>query len=270
MPPNPVDSQSTPPAQSAPDYDTASLPSQALAAARLCYDAVALGPPPGVDRPWWFNQAFLALAERMSTPPETLARELGFGKPTEDRDVRELLDRTRTARNAAGAVSIVVRAEAVAGPAPPTDRRDPLTGLPDRNWLLKELTRRLSHDAEPFALLFVDLDGFKSVNDRLGHLAGDEALREVARRLQHALREGDTVSRFGGDEFIVLVGGVVHADAIPPLIARLRESVAAPFSAMGETRLSISVGAALSSEGHPTPEALLHAADGRMYANKLP
>ena len=192
-----------------------------------------------------------------------------MGEEGDDAQVVRLVGLTKIARAPSGAVSIVVPASAFAEPAAaPAERRDPLTGLSDRNWLIRELERRLGARGEPFALLFVDVDGFKGINDGLGHLAGDAALQEVARRLQAVLREGDTVSRFGGDEFVVLAGGIDHAQAIPPLVDRLKRSVAAPIPAAGNACVTISVGAALSCEGHPTTEAMLAAADASMYASK--
>jgi diguanylate cyclase (GGDEF)-like protein/PAS domain S-box-containing protein len=148
---------------------------------------------------------------------------------------------------------------------------DSLTGLPNRDLLedrLKhamELSRR--HDRR-MALLFLDLDGFKAVNDEHGHGVGDAMLRETARRLEEAVRDHDTVARWGGDEFMVLLEEVDELDAVAEAARRLVEGVERPVD-VGGLRLDVgvSVGVAVGPEGR-TMEELIRSADAAMYEAK--
>lgn len=150
-------------------------------------------------------------------------------------------------------------------------QRDPLTGLPGRRALearLRRYTRRTESDPD-FALLFLDLDGFKLVNDRHGHAAGDHVLAKVAERLASEIRDEDLIARYGGDEFVVLVTHLHDRGDLAPIIARLSAAAATPVAYEGrEFRLTASIGAALSSEGWTSIAELIHAADRRMYAEK--
>ena len=152
---------------------------------------------------------------------------------------------------------------------------DALTGLPNRGRfaeLLQRATdRQHAHEQagspHPIAVLFLDLDRFKFVNDSLGHEAGDELLVQVARRLQQALRPGDVLGRLGGDEFTVLAENIAHDHAMA-LAERLREQLATPFElAGGEFLMSSSVGVATSSVPE-CPEDLMRWADAAMYRAK--
>jgi diguanylate cyclase (GGDEF)-like protein len=153
------------------------------------------------------------------------------------------------------------------------ERRDPLTGLRDRTFLLARLNELLQGERPDhhFAVLFVDLDNFKQINDAYGHLVGDGVLVEVSRRLSHCLRDEDNVVRFGGDEFVVLIEGIAGWHDIQPVIDRIHralvETVELPA---GEFRLSVSIGAAEASPQLRSPEAMLAAADRAMYASKRP
>lgn len=148
---------------------------------------------------------------------------------------------------------------------------DVLTGLPTRGILLERLEHELARaDAgkEQAAILFIDLDNFKLVNDSLGHDSGDELLREIARRISSCVAEGDTVSRFGGDEFVVLhpraSGGSENA-----LAARMLAVMAAPISIGGrEVVTSASIGVAICVPGTQSAEQLLRDADTALYAAK--
>ncbi|MEV6305191.1 GGDEF domain-containing protein [Actinoplanes sp. NPDC051861] len=143
--------------------------------------------------------------------------------------------------------------------------RDALTGLPNRASCLDRLAAELAAGADGLAVLFGDLDGFKPVNDRLGHAAGDELLVAVASRLRGCVREGDLVSRFGGDEFVIVCRG---ADAVETVAERIREMLAGPLTAGGEqVRVGMSIGVARARAGVTTDE-LIGLADAAMYEAK--
>jgi diguanylate cyclase (GGDEF)-like protein/PAS domain S-box-containing protein len=148
---------------------------------------------------------------------------------------------------------------------------DPLTGLPNRKLFMEHLDVAL-RDAEAagrhVALMFLDLDRFKLVNDGIGHDAGDRLLQRVGQRLQHALRPEDFLARFGGDEFTVLceVGG---EEDVFEIVSRLRTSMATPVSeADFEQFVTLSIGVALSTSDAMLPSALLRSADIAMYQAK--
>ncbi|MEN0110531.1 MAG: GGDEF domain-containing protein [Planctomycetota bacterium] len=148
------------------------------------------------------------------------------------------------------------------------DETDPTTGVLSRRAILARLEAACRpRPTAPFVVLFLDLDGFKTVNDRWGHLAGDACLAEIGRRLRGALRAGDCVGRFGGDEFLVLVHGPADADAAAPIERRLADAVAAPIGVRGETvLLGASIGVAAFDGGGPTD--LIERADRAMYRQK--
>jgi diguanylate cyclase (GGDEF)-like protein/PAS domain S-box-containing protein len=149
--------------------------------------------------------------------------------------------------------------------------RDPLTGLANRELLEERLRAALSHDArtgEATGALFLDLDGFKAVNDRHGHAVGDAVLRTIADRLVAVVRPSDTVARLGGDEFVVLVPTASEA-GLKVLLERLRAEVSRPIS-VGQLAVAVgvSIGLALADGGESDPHTLLAQADARMYAAK--
>ena len=147
---------------------------------------------------------------------------------------------------------------------------DPLTGLFNRRRLLELLSEELrSAGPERPALLFLDLDDFKHVNDSLGHEAGDRLLLEVARRLQEAVREGDVVSRFGGDEFAVLCRGVVDEASATEVARRLLTAVTGRVL-LGKTSVAVSasIGVVIAGPGHAEAEDVLRDADVAMYQAK--
>ncbi len=148
---------------------------------------------------------------------------------------------------------------------------DPLTGLPNRALLLDRLESavgRADGAEDLLALLFVDLDRFKVVNDSLGHHAGDEVLVAVTGRLVELVRPNDLVARFGGDEFVVLCESIVDADQVIALADRIRRDVSGGVEVGGETvHVSVSVGVVIGNSDS-APEELLRDADAAMYAAK--
>ena len=153
-----------------------------------------------------------------------------------------------------------------------TPSRDPLTGLPDRRAIgpwIAGLQRDGSGANLPFALLFLDLNDFKSVNDDHGHAAGDAVLAELAARWCSTVRDGDLVTRYGGDEFVILLRNVADREAADPVVERLRIATLAPIAISGTAiTLSATIGVALSDGDDASQEHLIAEADEDMYARK--
>ncbi|SFF21159.1 GGDEF domain-containing protein [Blastococcus tunisiensis] len=149
---------------------------------------------------------------------------------------------------------------------------DALTGLPNRVLFLERLQAALpgASQGAHLGVLFCDLDRFKDVNDTLGHAAGDELLRQVAARLGSAVRPGDTVGRLSGDEFAVVLPGLVHPDDAHGLAARVTGCFDEPFRLEGtDVTMGTSVGVTVHGDGGPrTAEQLLREADAAMYRHK--
>jgi len=153
-----------------------------------------------------------------------------------------------------------------------TAMHDCLTNLPNRAFFCLELDCRLAVaelHGKPTAVFFIDLDGFKAVNDIHGHLVGDQLLKIVATRLSRTLRAEDMVSRLGGDEFGCLLSGFPGRDQLQHLADKLSDAVSAPLS-VGGVQLAVraSIGIAMFPDHGVTGEALLHNADTAMYHSK--
>lgn len=148
---------------------------------------------------------------------------------------------------------------------------DSLTGLANRQLLaecLEQACLKSDRDGMPVAVFLIDLDGFKQVNDRYGHAAGDEALRLVARRLAGSVRKGDTLARLGGDEFVLVCEDASESDAYG-IIARISAAVRRVAQSSPQfADLAASVGLAWRSGEHRSPDELLAAADASMYRVK--
>jgi diguanylate cyclase (GGDEF)-like protein len=149
---------------------------------------------------------------------------------------------------------------------------DPLTDLPTRTVFMNRLEgalARAQRSGKFPAVLFLDLDNFKAINDGHGHGVGDAALREVARRLRTSVRLGDTVSRIGGDEFVVLLEEVRDANEAAQVVGRIGQRLRAPLVVDGrETTVHASIGMALGGPGTGAGEALVRRADVQMYRAK--
>jgi diguanylate cyclase (GGDEF)-like protein len=150
---------------------------------------------------------------------------------------------------------------------------DSLTGLPNRSLFTERLRhamrRAARHPDDLFAVLFLDLDRFKDVNDNLGHFAGDELLRAVARRLEACIRPEDTVARLSGDEFAILLESITDISDAGRVAERIEEALSFPINLAGaEVTTSASMGIVTSSMAHDQPEQLLRSADMAMYRAK--
>ena len=149
---------------------------------------------------------------------------------------------------------------------------DSLTGLPTRRLGLERITSALAtarRDKNMVAILFIDLDGFKAVNDTLGHESGDQVLIGVSERLLTCIREVDTVARIGGDEFMAVLGGIETQDDAAAVADKLVKAISQPFVLGEETAMiGASIGVSLYPEHEQEPEMLLKSADAAMYGVK--
>ena len=206
--------------------------------------------------------------------------ELEHRMRTKDGQYRWMLSRGLAVRDASGTATRIAGSQTDV-----TERRaaverlthdafhDSLTQLPNRALFMDRLARAIeSHRRHPeslFAVLFLDLDRFKVVNDSLGHVLGDELLVGVAERLESVVRSSDSVARLGGDEFVVLVDGVAHAADAVRTAQRIQDALSAPFKVgVHEIFTTVSIGVAVSTTGYDDPQDVLRDADIAMYRAK--
>ncbi|HYG79077.1 MAG TPA: EAL domain-containing protein [Pyrinomonadaceae bacterium] len=150
---------------------------------------------------------------------------------------------------------------------------DALTGLPNRALLMDHLKLALArsqrNDKAMFAVIYLDLDRFKIINDSLGHMIGDQLLIGIARRLENSLRPGDTIARLGGDEFTILLEDIQDRGYVLQIAERIQKELSAPFSLSGrEVFTTVSIGIAISSKEYEQTEDILRDADTAMYRAK--
>lgn len=148
---------------------------------------------------------------------------------------------------------------------------DTLTGLPNRHSFYERLRQTLKlaeRSSSSLAVVFIDLDGFKPINDSLGHAAGDEVLKSVARRLKQSVRSHDVVARIGGDEFVIILS-IIDAAGILPIVRKFINIIATPYTVGGKTiTLTSSVGVATYPDSGRTVDELVACADAAMYRSK--
>jgi diguanylate cyclase (GGDEF)-like protein len=158
-------------------------------------------------------------------------------------------------------------------------RTDQLTGLVNRDMIIRSIDARINmarraKDAKPFAVLFIDINNFKMINDRLGHEAGDQALMEIAKRLRSAIRETDLASRYAGDEFVLLLDDVPNFEKAEQIRQQVEATLKKPLESipthdlMAKVTTSGAVGLAMYPQGGSNPSALLQTADEDMYKRK--
>ena len=150
---------------------------------------------------------------------------------------------------------------------------DALTGLPNRPFFMNRLSVALEKvrqiDGYKVSVLFIDLDRFKYVNDSLGHLIGDELLKEIAARLRDCMRPSDIVARLGGDEFTILVEGKYETHEVTRIAERIQKKFGLPFDLSGhEVYSSASIGILHASDNHQSSEDVMRDADTAMYQAK--
>lgn len=210
-------------------------------------------------------------------------RQSGLGRQIGRRPLLRALARDGSER----AVSIAVFSLAVGGTvlniaairdATPVDalleraierwQTDALTGIGNRARLIEQMQQKIEGE-QPFGLLFLDLSGFKHFNDTHGHLAGDEVLRIVARRLQSGVRAGDVAVRWAGDEFVLLLDALTDPQALAQRARLVADHVAEPFAlAGGQARVAVSIGGARFPADGRSVDQLLASADSAMYRAK--
>lgn len=151
--------------------------------------------------------------------------------------------------------------------------RDSLTGLPNRHLLLDRLEQAIAFSRrhrKSFAICFMDLDGFKPINDAHGHETGDQVLREIGRRLEMCVRKNDTVARLGGDEFVILLTEMSDASAHHEVLERMLSAIRQPIATSGGATVQVtpSIGVTRYPEDESPPSVLLEHADQAMYMAK--
>jgi diguanylate cyclase (GGDEF)-like protein/PAS domain S-box-containing protein len=208
----------------------------------------------------------------MNLPPNcTLVRRDGFKIPIED-SVAPIHDREGQATGAVIVFHDVSVARAMAGQLAHLAEHDFLTGLPNRMLLNDRVAQAITlapRHMKKVAVLFLDLDGFKHINDSLGHPIGDKLLQAIGKRLVECVRGSDTVSRQGGDEFVVLLSEVEHAEDAAISAVRLLQGVAGSYSIdMHDLHISASIGVSIYPDDGLDAETLIKNADTAMYQAK--
>jgi diguanylate cyclase len=224
------------------------------------------------------------MTERPQDRSQGRSQERPQGIPSELTDLRQALARSQAdvqaARNVIRKLESInkqlarelTRLEQSEATAVALACYDELTGLPNRRLLRDRLNQAIAQGIrqdQQVALLLVDLDGFKSVNDRLGHTAGDKLLQALAGRLTDTVRAGDTACRYGGDEFVIMLPGIDHPSLAGGVAEKLRRRLSEPYFIDGfEIRITASIGAAFYPIDGRAYEELILTADNALYQAK--
>ncbi|MCB1325105.1 MAG: EAL domain-containing protein [Spirochaetales bacterium] len=226
---------------------------------------------PGAQDPAFLAQLWEGVEQTGSWQGEIRARRRDGQEYPEWLAVSEVRDETRTLTNYIGVFSDISTRKQAEERLSFMATHDSLTGLPNRTYILDHIQDSIKKASrgQELALLFLDLDQFKVVNDSLGHHVGDELLNQAAERLSGCLRETDTLARLGGDEFIVLLEGEVNAEIAATIAREIIASVERPFRIAGqELFVSISIGVCFFPRDGQNEDALIQNADTAMYRAK--
>jgi diguanylate cyclase (GGDEF)-like protein len=198
-----------------------------------------------------------------------VADRSGDVRPFDGRDLRLFATLANHAGVALANHDLVERLRVQSAAHEHTSLHDPLTGLPNRTLFARRVEEAIAERTESLAVLLLDLDRFKEVNDTLGHQHGDVLLQEVAQRLRRTLRHGDTIARLGGDEFAVLLPDVPGAEAALVVAKALVGALEQPFAVADlSVDIAASIGMAMAPGNGSDPAALLRHADVAMYVAK--
>ena len=194
---------------------------------------------------------------------EMIIEDLGDGEPSAKDDLQKI-------RGASSKVlSLVARLEAHVDAAKTEAITDPLTGVGNRRAFERHCTNLLLDQDQELSLVLVDVDHFKAINDSFGHLVGDQVLKGVVKRCRSAIRDSDTLCRFAGDEFVILLPATAHAEA-SRVAGRIRDLIVdEPIrTSKGAIPVSVSVGVSMRAMDDQAPHDLLERADQAMYKAK--
>ena len=226
----------------------------------------------GHHEPGFFQSLWSALRENGSWRGEIWNRRKGGALYLEWLTITIIRDHSERINRYVGVFADITEQRAAMDRIEYLAHHDPMTGLPNRALLgdrLQQYLLQAERSNEPIAVIFLDLDRFKTVNDSLGHSVGDELLREVAERLRRCVRESDTVARLGGDEFVVVLPEVEDAEGVTRVVRAIIEIVSRPMEISGNAiQMTPSIGISLYPQDGSNVNTLLKNADNAMYHAK--
>ena len=227
----------------------------------------------GIQEPGFYESMWTSLAQTGQWQGELWTRNRDGDLYAIRLNISVVCDEGNEISNYVGIMADITSAKLQQAELEKCAHHDVLTGLPNRILLTDRLHQAIAQVSRTRLLLavcYLDLDGFKAINDQYGHAAGDDVLKEVAKRLSSTVRHGDTVARVGGDEFILLLWGLDQATECEKMMKRIIAEVAKPVLPTHQpSSLTVSVGIAICPLDGTTPAELLACADSAMYRAKL-